>query len=121
MRTNRIIATVAVMGAALFVTAPAASANSFGDRYLGGGAHLSYDDGTDTLCLRNENSSYRASLTASPTTAGRGPTLSFDVGPGKRECHSLATAYEDSHYDYYGAVASECRCYIQRYSGGFYS
>lgn len=122
MRTNRTIAAVAVMGAALFVTAPAASANSFGDRYLGAGAHLSYNDGTDTLCLWYDSSGpYQARLTASPTTSGRGPTRSLVVGPGQKKCASLATAYEDTHYDYLGAVASDCRCYIHRYSGGFYS
>lgn len=118
----RILAVLAAAFGLALGAAPVASANSFSDRYLGAGAHLSYNDGTDTLCLWYVSSgSYRASLTAEPTVAGRGPTINLSVGPGQRKCASLATAYEDSHYDYHGAVASSCRCFIHRYSGGFYS
>jgi hypothetical protein len=98
-------------------------ANSF-DVSVGGGGHVSYDDGTDTLCARlSAASGYDVlSMTAYPVVASRGPERSFTVHRGEKVCRSLATAYEDSAYRYSGILGYEppCRC-GSRFGGSFYS
>lgn len=123
MKKFRIAATAAVMAASLFAAAPAAMANSFDD-YVGGGGHVTYNDGTDTLCAYlPSTSSYEVlSMTAYPVVASRGPERSFTVYRGQTVCRSLATAYEDSAYTYSGILAyiEPCRC-GSRFGGSFYS
>jgi hypothetical protein len=119
----RSMATAAAALALTVAVAPAAMANSFDDP-VGGGGHVVYTDSTDTLCVSlSSSSSYDVlDITAAPVTAGRGPTLSFSVHAGGKTCKSLATAYEDSKYTYYGILAYDtvCRCGT-RVGGEFYS
>lgn len=123
MKKFRIAATAAVMAASLVAAAPAAMANSF-NVSVGGGGRVSYDDGTDTLCASlSSTSGYDVlSMTAYPVVASRGPERSFTVHRGEKVCRSLATAYEDSAYKYFGTLGYEpvCRC-GDRFGGDFYS
>lgn len=120
----RSIATAATALALTVAVVPSASANSFTDRYVGGGTYVSYDDGGDSFCIRMSSSSTYdvASLHLAPKTAGRGPTRDLSVTRGQRKCTSLATAYEDSAYAYFGTLGYDppCRC-GSRYSGDFFS
>ena len=119
----RSVATAAAVVALTVAGAPAATAASF-DQPVGGGGRVWYDDGADTLCvsLSNDAGYDVLSMTASPVTAGRGPTRSFTVYRGERSCKSLATAYEDSAYSYHGTLGfvPPCRC-GSRFGGDFYS
>jgi hypothetical protein len=119
----RSIATAAAVVALTFAGMPAASAASF-DENVGGGGRVWYNDGTDTLCASLSSSAgYDVlSMTAKPVTAGRGPTLTYTVHRGERRCKSLATAYEDSKYTYFGTLGYEppCRC-GSRFGGDFFS
>jgi hypothetical protein len=121
----RTIATAAAVVALTFVGAPAALANSFTDTSMGGGGKVTYDDGADSLCVSLASTSgYDViSLTASPVTAGRGPTLSFSVYRGHKTCKSLATAYEDTKYEYSGILGYDppCRCGQRFGIGTFFS
>jgi hypothetical protein len=124
MRMNRAIAAGAVVAAGLVGLAPAASADSFYNRPLGGGVYVSYDDGADRFCIRMDSNAYFdvASLNLYSVTAGRGPSHTASVNRGQKQCRSLATAYEDSAYryfgnlDFFGADRSG-----HRYGGDFFS
>jgi len=123
MKKIRGIATATAVLALTLGTAQAAMANSF-DRDLGGGARVWYDDGTDTLCASLSSSAYydTMSLNAYPDIAGRGPTLGSTLSRGQRSCKSLATAYEDSVYHYYGTLGFVPTSRSgQRYGGDFWS
>lgn len=119
----RVLAVISAAFALAFTAVPSASANSF-NKEVGGGVFVSYDDGGDSFCLRVAASSGYdvASVNLDPAVAGRGPSYSFSVTRGDKKCRSLATAYEDSRYEYFGTMGYDppCRC-ADRYSGGFYS
>lgn len=85
--------------AAAIGVAPAAGANSYSDSVVGAG--YSYNDGADQFCVSASRSSGDSSATARLTSlegTSRGPSISLGVENGGRRCASLATAYEDTHY-----------------------
>ena len=92
-------------------TAAPALANSFSgsDAY----ASWSYSDSSDNFCVTSKDGSVSVKL--SPVTAGRGPSYNSTVSDGKKKCFSLATAYEDSKYNWFVGTRGA------PHSGTFYS
>ncbi|WP_171134132.1 MULTISPECIES: hypothetical protein [Streptomyces] len=107
------IAAVGLSLAIIVGAAPAALANSFGKSY--NDVSFGYDDGGDRFCVTPADG-YGAHVMLAPNAADRGPAYNEELpkGSGGR-CFSLATAYEDSGYNYAVGTGKNW------YAGTFYS
>jgi hypothetical protein len=104
-RTRAAVAKTATICAAtaigLTALAAPAYANSFTQRVYQG--TVSYDDGHDQFCVHadetNINDRAVIDVTLTPYDLSRGPVVHVsDIDTPGGQCASLATAYEDTHY-----------------------